>query len=430
MADGFGFGGAADGHFRAMEQMRAFAALQRQASVGPAIAPALCEQTKVPAGSLIIADFFEASPPQDPNNIRPTEKFSHGEMVNMAARQNGFKGSVMTQVQPGATQRYTNQTKAEESFFDPKATPEQTRANLASFASNGALGLLESQTQVVNGAIASGAKNSALNLSVGGSTASLTERAYSSASMAWMKPDPKYSPEVNERARADGLVAATNFAEAYGLDVNKMTSKDPKVAGPERARLQEALMNGIDGSLAKNPEVRKAKQDFTTAVGRFESGRNSVVISSGNEGSIIGRMAKDSHGYKAKDIPKTFDTNFLDTPEATMVGATRWTNGSAGLKERVAGYSSNDSGVDIYASGSLSVSGKQVKDGEGTSFAAPRVAATMAELHKKHPNMTSAQIESFMRQSLTHPLNTSSGGTVSVLDYHKSSDFLVGRRQP
>lgn len=399
--------------------------MMRQTSVGPAAQPAgPCGPPTVPSGSLIIADVFLPSPPSNPNQLKPSDYFSHGEMVNMTARQNGFKGPVFTQSQPLMMQRNQERTRAEEGFFKP-ATPEQTRANLANYSQARALSLLESQTQMVNGATATGTRNSALNLSMGGSLADLTLGAYSNASMAWMPADPKFSKEVNDRVRADGLVAATNFASAYGLDVKKMMSSDPKVSGPERARLQEALANGINGSLKASPEVRKAKQDFATAVGRFEAGHNSVVISSGNEGDIAGLMARDSHGHRARNMPANFDTNFLDTPAATMVGATRWTNGGGTLKEGVAQYSSRQSGVDIYASGSLSLSNNQKKDVTGTSFAAPRVAATMAELHRRNPNLSSSQVEALMRQSLTHPLN-GSGGTVSVLDYQQSANFNAG----
>ena len=384
--------------------------MQRQQKVGPPL-----EQMptgSVPAGSLIIADVFTPSQPED--------KFSHGEMVNMSAVRDGFKGQVFTQAQPGSTVRDSRQLQAEGRLFDPKATPQQTRENVAEYARNNALSILESQTQLINGASDSGAKNSALNISAGGSVGFQTLSLYADAAMAWNPKLPKGSQEA-------GLTAATNFAEAYGLDVNKMTSSDPKISGPERARLQEALAKGVDGSLQSSPEVAKAKREFTTAVGRFESGRNSVVISAGNEGNFAQQLAEDSHGYAAKTLPKSFTTNFLDTPAATMVGATRWNNGNSGAQEQVADYSNVNSGVDIYASGSLSLNNNQKADTHGTSFAAPRVAATMAALHKQNPQMSSAQIEALMKQSLTHSLNGSAGGSVSVLDYQKSSDFMVGR---
>ena len=365
----------------------------------------------VPGGSLIIADSFIPSSPSD--------KFSHGEMVNMSARGNGFKGPVFTLAQQGAEGTAAKAFKAEQGLLFEKHTPAETRALVASFGANDALSLLQRQTKMVDIASASGVKNSALNISMGSSVASQTGRLYSEASMAW-------HPELTKEAQAAGKTMVTNFAGAYGLSVDKLMSSNPKISGPERARLAEALAKGLDGAVANSPAVAKAKQDFATSVGRFEAGRNSVVISSGNEGDYAKQIGDDTHGYQPTKLPKSFNTNFLNTPAATMVGATRWSQGASGPVERQAEYSNVNSGVDIYASGSLSTNGDQKAEEHGTSFAAPRVAAAMAALHKANPKMSSAQIESLMHNSLTHGLNTGNG-SISVLDYGKSSDFMVGR---
>jgi hypothetical protein len=385
------------------------AAMQRQFSVGAPVErlPA----GSIPAGSLIINDVFT------PTN--PTDKYSHGEMVNLTAQRDGFKGNVFTHTSAVDMNRGMASSNAAQGFFKPNATPEETRANLSTVATHDALGLLQDQTKAIDIATASGAKNSALNMSLGGSIASTTEKLYWTAATAW---DNKAKPEVRE----SGLTAAQNMASAYGLSVDKLTSTDPKISGPERARLQSALMNGVNGALEGSPEVGKAKREYATSVGRFESNRNSVVVASGNEGEILEAFRKDASGNSPQNVPKNFNSNYLDTPEATMVGATRWNNGSKGLQEQIAGYSNVNSGVDVFASGSLSLENDQKADVHGTSFAAPRVAATMATLHKQNPTLSSSQIEALMRSSLTHQLDNGNS-SVSVLDYQKSSDFMVGR---
>lgn len=402
------------GNFDAMMQqmntMQMAQAQARQQAVGPALTP--CSGTD--PGTLIIADFFQ--PSNDP-------VYSHGEMVNISARRDGFQGPVRTLAQPNGTQRVESANLAKNALFNPKLTPEQSRNAVAFYAKNQALDVLESQTRMVDSASASGAKNSVLNLSMGGSVAQTTGNLYVLASGAW---DPKETQKVRDGC----LPVAKNLAQAYDLSIAKLTSSDPKISGPERARLQAALAGNISGSLAKDAEVTKAEKTFATAVGRFESQKNSVVISSGNEGDIQEQMQKDAHGYQAKGLPKDFETNYLDTPNATMVGATRWFKTSAGPQERVAAYSNVNSGVDIYASGSLDLK----KDGKGadtfgTSFAAPRVAAMMASLHKANPNMSSAQIEHLMKTKFTHQLQNGNS-SVAVLDFHKYSDFMVGRRSP
>lgn len=394
---------------QAMQFMQMHDAMTRQHRVGAPVET--MPKGTLPGGSLIIADVFSPSKAED--------QFSHGEMVKMAATQNGFQGPTFTLASQVDMQRGMQTNRAEQGFFDPQATPEQTRANLATVASNSALTLLQGQTRMIEGATASGAKNSVLNMSSGGSHAATTARLYFSAAAAW---DPKAEPEV----KAGALTMTNNLAAAYGLSPDKLTSSDPKVSGPERARLQSALMNGVKSSVEGNCEVELAKKQYTTAVGRFESNRNSVVVASGNEGGILGEMVKDAHGNTPRNVPSNFATNYLDTPEATMVGATRWFDGKNGLNEQVAGYSSTNAGVDVYASGSLSTEGNGNANAHGTSFAAPRVAATMATLHRLNPNMTSSQVEHLMKQSLTHRLN-SNGSEVSVLDFQKSSDANVGR---
>lgn len=55
---------------------------------------------------------------------------------------------------------------------------------------------------------------------------------------------------------------------------------------------------------------------------------------------------------------------------------------------------------------------------EGTSFAAPRVAAGMAALHGKYPQLSSAEVEARLKSQLTK------GGSVASLDEEKTRQFL------
>jgi hypothetical protein len=309
---------------------------------------------------------------------------------------------------------------AMKALLKPGATPEQTRAAVNHYARNEALMILESQVQAVNNATASGARNSVLNISQGYSQANVTANLYWNAADAW-------NPKAPLEYRKAGQVIARNLSTAYGLDYSKLSSQDPKVSGPERARLQEAIMGSVDGAISRSPEVAKARKQFAAAVHSFEAGRNSVVISAGNAGTVLDQLGQDAHGHRPRSVPADFNRNFLDTPEATMVGATRWFQKDGELKEVVANYNSTNSGNDIYASGSVGLKHQQKADTWGTSFAAPKVAATMATLHRLNPNLTSSQIEALMKASLTHQLETGSG-SVPVLDYQKSSNLMVGRR--
>ena len=390
-----------------MLQMQQMQLQHRKNSVGPDISSG-----KPPAGSLIISDFFTPSEPGD--------KFSHGEVVNMAARQNGFRGPVFTADQPmssmGATQAISS---AEMILTDPSANREDILRAVSQRTNAQAMSLVETQTQAVKNATASGAKNSVLNLSMGGSKAGYATDLYSQASLAW---DDKASADN----RAYGATVAGNFAKAYDLNMDSLQSTDPKISGPERAKLQQNLIKHVDHTIENSSGLKTAKQAYTTEVRRFESGNNSVVISAGNHADDSNDMIKDAAGTPVM-APKDYEKNLLEIPEVTSVGATRFMDDKGGVKERTAQYSSRSEGVDIYASGSVDYDGDQKADNWGTSFSAPRVAGTMAELHRQNPSMTSSQIENLMRNRLTHDLNSGSG-QIQVLDYQKSSDFLVGRK--
>jgi subtilase family protein len=379
----------------------------RKNSVGPDLGLG-----KPPAGSLIISDFFTPSNPQD--------KFSHGEVVNMSARQNGFRGPVITADQPNSVAASRAISSAENVITDPNADKQDIIRAISQRTAAQAVSLVETQTQVVRNATASGAENSVLNLSMGGSKAGISSDLYSHAAHAW-------SENGTPESREYGATVAGNYAKAYGLDLDRLQSTDPKVAEPERAKLQQHLINHVDHTVENSGRMKSARQDWSTEVRRFESGRNSVVISAGNHGDESDQMMKDA-GSSPVMAPPDYQKNFLEIPEVTSVGATRWLDGENGPKETAARYSSRSDDVDIYASGSVDYDGDQKADDWGTSFSAPRVGATMAELHRRNPNMSSSQVENLMRNQLTHNLNTGSGD-LQVLDYQKSSDFLVGAKR-
>lgn len=367
------------------------------------------------AGSLFVSDSFR-------NN--PGQPLDHGDKVVMAAQRDGFQGPVLRQQ---TFQSVHEQTigRSESAMFRRNASPQDTRAAIQGVGRGYALMVLDSKTGAVNSATASGARNSAINLSQGWSNAKSAGRIYFTAADAW---NPEATPEV----RAQSQSVANNLARLYNLDMAKLSSTNPRVSGPERAKLQQHLITELEGATRDNPQITSAQSAFRTAVQRFESNRNSVIISAGNDNGVLGDFKKDAHGFALSNVPRDFNTNFIATPEATLVGATRWFRGAQGQgpTERVAGYSNRTGGVDIYASGSLDA----IKDGipaetQGTSFAAPRVAAMMASLHKANPNMSSAQIENLMKTRFTHQLQNGNS-SVAVLDFHKYSDFMVGRRSP
>ncbi len=396
------------GNFDAM--MHQMNNLQAMQNARPPLA-----QTKPAAGSLFVSDGFRSD---------QSQPLDHGDKVVLTAQRDGFRGPVLRQQTFVSPHAHTADI-SEQKFFQRNADPTVTREAIQGVGRGYALLTLDSKTRAVDSATASGAENSALNLSQGWTNAKAAWRIYNTAAGAW---DPKATPEIREGSQ----IVAQNLAALYDLDTNKLSSENPKIAGPERAKLQQNLMTELENATRGDCQVVSAQTAFRTAVQRFESNRNSVVIAAGNDNEVLSDFKKDAHGYTPSNIPKDFNTNFLATPEATMVGATQWFKGQngSGPTERIASYSNRTGGIDLYASGSVDL----LKDGnpaetQGTSYAAPRVAAMMASLHRANPNMSSAQIEHLMKTKFTHQLENGNS-SVAVLDFHKYSDFMVGRRSP
>ena len=154
------------------------------------------------------------------------------------------------------------------------------------------------------------------------------------------------------------------------------------------------------------------------AVEGFEKNNNSVVISAGNEGTVEEDL-ESSIGNRQLRLPTDFETNVLENDLVTSVGAVdgRGTTRSA--------YSSESSGVDIYANGSLTLG--EDFEASGTSFSSPRVGVTMAELHRLYPDMTSQQVESLMLSNLTE--NGRNGdSSIKVLKPDVNFEFLRNQK--
>ena len=361
--------------FRRQQEL---AAHDRQNQVGPSVEAETCQ---VPEGSLIVVDEFVES------NL---DAKSHGENVEKAARNQGFKGSVFTMSRDRAARGAQTQELAQldlNVFSNPGTSPEEMREGIKTHGKTVAVAVLKTETRTVLNATSSGARNSVLNISAGKNLAHLTRELYMRVAKG-SSPDKRNPPSKSDK------VFAENMARAYDVDLAKLISADAKLAGPERAKLQEGIARDLSDGVA-HQDVAKAQAIFATEVRRFESNHNSVVIATGNAGQDRQFFKTEAYGKEAS-FPSGFEANVLETPEATMVGAT---NG-AGKRAKIADYNSLAE-VDIYANGSLQ------GQGAGTSFAAPRVAAVMAELHKRFPDLDSEQIEGKMQENFADFTNAS-----------------------
>jgi hypothetical protein len=355
-------------------------------------------------GSLHIKDSFVPSSPEDS---------SHGQLVRRAALGDGFQGNVVE----SQTISTSESSYAESVLASELRSPEKTKEFLKFMVNNEVGEFFNNQSGYLETLSRAGVKNSSVNLSLGVSKASVSSRLYSNAFNALKSQKP------GQARMAENMIR--NQAGAFDLDAGKLLSKDPKVHGPERQKLQQHLVNFTSEEFEQSPVIAASRKRYDQAVSKIENGRNSVVISAGNWGEYESQLEQDNHGLPI-DTPEDFTQNILENDEVTSVGATRWAIEGGQLKEKKAEYTSSSKGVDIYASGSLGLKDPNVCDTMGTSFASPRVAAALAEIHRLNPEFSSSQAESLLKEQLTHQL-PQQGGDLKVLDYVKNFTFLKTR---
>jgi hypothetical protein len=307
----------------------------------------------------------------------------HGSLVTRSVRSTGFHGQIQRQL-------LHRQEMKGLGVHEPNLSPAETRKRIEQEAQQMVTHSLQGFTEALNHQSRAGVKNSAVNFSSGLNKADVLQNL--------------------EKQLAKNPDALDNAARAFGVDLQKLRSGDPKVSGPELRKLQQGLLDSINRGLDGNPEVNKAKKDYEQAVRRFESNHNSVVVSVGNTG---GREHELAPGLK---FPADFQKSFNINDQVTPVGSSL-----PGLGRM--GYSSNERKNTIYTDGNaprdnLPFPGQQAE--YGTSFAAPRVTALLAEIHRRYPKLTHQQAENLLRQQLT---NHSHGYT--EVDPQKSQRFLA-----
>jgi hypothetical protein len=348
---------------------------------------------KPPAGSLVLIDNFQDS----------YEGAAHGNTAAYAARQQGFKGNIYAEdIGPDVIAGPSESSNARTWLSMEPQDPAKTRQAVQDISRLTHRELLEDVTGDLNKIQKSGLHDSAVNVSYGVTPQRIAEDIYRDVRGG-------FGPLGGNQQFAD------NVLNAYGIDAAKFNSLDGDVSGPERAKLQQALLKASEAG-AKAPDVVQAQKNYADAVRNLEANHNSVVVSAGNQGQVLAKLTADAGGRAPTPGPGS-NHNILANSGVTTVGATQWLNSGT---ERIAPYSNRFPEVDLYASGSVgSGQDPQKTHVDGTSFSAPRVAATMATVHGNHPGMPSSAVENLMRNRLTHQTED-----VSVLDYKRTEEYM------
>ncbi len=284
-------------------------------------------------------------------------------------------------------------------FASGPLSKAEANAQLDQFLNSASSGYLNLVSDVLDEVKEVGFQNSVVNASLG-----LDELVLLQLLGHPVGPKSRLSAQQREHYQSNLESCLETEAQASGATLDSSLSRR------ERAILRDKLLlKRIGRTLRGSNRVKAATDRWRSTVQDFESNNNSVVVASGNSGqhtALLSRLGFELDGNE--------DRNLLAVAEVTTVGASQSTPEGA---TSLASSSSFGSEVDLLADGSHGAS-------FGTSYSAPKVANTMRAVHQRHPEMTSDQVEAFVKDNLGHTVSAQ-GHTLAILDLQSASNFLA-----
>lgn len=367
-------------------------------------------------GSLYIQDTF--TPSFNPGSYSAPEA-AHGVKVAMSARQMGFRGRIVGQEAAYAPYdpNKPSDLAYQSSLYTTANNPKEARQKLREYAVGAAGRLLDQSTNYLQDLTSKGVSDSAVNFSSGRNVANTASDLYQRLAPA-LSRNPNLASDKLSQAMLD------NVTLAFDLDRKKLASSDPKVRDKEMGRLLQGLIDQSEAGY-DSPALKAQRKRYDKAVSAFEAGHNSVVVSAGNQGDYLQQLQQICPLSRPLAVSSNFTQNVLENNDVTLVGATELS--ADRFSEQRARYSSPSREVDVYAPGWLNEASLRTAPNEsGTSYAAPRVAAMMAELHRRNPGMSSSRIEKLLMTQLSHTVE-GQGGSMPTLDAAETRKFLADR---
>ena len=161
--------------------------------------------------------------------------------------------------------------------------------------------------------------------------------------------------------------------------------------------LAQAVATEVNNRFENSDSIKDSKERYDDVSQQVADAGISHVLSSGNRGAI--RDYLDEHGVQTGE---DFYESSLVNDNATVVGATD-SKGTETLADDT-GFEGNspDAGAEISAPGTdreMTTQDGQTHTGSGTSFAAPEVAAVMANIQAQHPELSPQEIEDLLVQT-------------------------------
>ncbi|WP_164018784.1 S8 family serine peptidase [Pyxidicoccus trucidator] len=163
---------------------------------------------------------------------------------------------------------------------------------------------------------------------------------------------------------------------------------------PENASnkaLLKALVARVDRIFETSPRILQAKARYNTMSDKLERKGILHVVAAGNEGATLKELRK--LGIRGD---RDFARSVLFNRNTVVVGAS-----TGAQPDGIAGFSTPSPFVTVAIDGTdIRVAGNN-RSADGTSFAAPQVTATIAEMRRINPRLTNAQVRSLLKRAAT-----------------------------
>jgi hypothetical protein len=206
---------------------------------------------------------------------------------------------------------------------------------------------------------------------------------------------------INQSQGVSPATAFKNIANAVFME--RASRGNPEEAGPFEKRFKEdlgipedvdltsdqggqRLMAHIEHVFQTSPKIAEAKQRYEAQSQKLEEAGIVHVVAVGNERDVLGQL--DAAGISYGE----------DAARSVFVNDKTITVGASTGEDEIASFSSSDDEVDVAVDGTgIGVGRGQTAD--GTSFAAPQVAAAISGMFAANPNLTNDQVRDILRQS-------------------------------
>ncbi|ODT57921.1 hypothetical protein ABS71_19205 [bacterium SCN 62-11] len=198
---------------------------------------------------------------------------------------------------------------------------------------------------------------------------------------------------VNQsQGMSEGLVLnqLTTVAREYPEFKDLLRGQVGLPAEASGQEIVQALADTIGDVNQNSPVVQQARERYQEISQQLAERGISHVLAAGNEGET-----EDSVLASGIETGPDFFRNILANDNTTVVGGVDAQGGNAWFNAN-AGAEISALGVDVSI---LTADGAQVKEQNGTSFAAPLVAAADARLAAAFPQLTAQQREGMMAAS-------------------------------